>query len=172
MNRFARSTACALLPLSLLVLASASRADTAKLSISGRVNPGTCTLVAAPIQLAPLRADELNQGDNAIKTGALELKNCVGVSTATLSFDGTAADGDAERWKNTAGKTPAAGVTIALLSGTTGTTYLKKGDSVAVQVSGDAGKLEIRSGYHLAGPASGLAPGEVSTEITITADYK
>lgn len=172
MNRFARSTACALLPLSLLAFAAASHADTAKLSISGRVDPGTCTLVAAPIQLAPLRADQLKQGDNAIKTSALELKDCVGVSTATLSFDGTAADGDAERWKNTAGKTPAAGVTIALLSGTTDATYLKKGDTVAVPVTGAAGRLDIRSGYHLAGSPAGLAPGAVSTEITITADYK
>lgn len=172
MNRFARSTVCALLPVSLLVFASASRADTAKLNISGRVNPGTCTLVAAPIQLAPLRADELKQGDNAIKAGVLELRNCVGVSTATLSFDGMAADGDAERWKNTAATTPAAGLSVALLSGTTGTTYLKKGDSVPVAVTGAAGKLDIRSGYHLAGAAASLAPGVVSTEITITADYK
>ncbi len=97
---------------------------------------------------------------------------CVGVSKAVLSFAGTAADGDAERWKNTATTDPASGVSISLLSGTTGTTYLKDGDTgIDVPVTGATARYDLRAAYY-APTGSSLSAGDVSTEIVVTADYE
>ncbi len=171
MNPTFRHPLRTLLAAALFGVSPTSQADTATLTISGRVNPGTCTLVASAVLLDPIRADQLRQGDNGLKASTLQLTNCLGVTTATLSFDGTAADGDAQRWKNTAGQGPASGLSVSLLSGTAGTTYLKKGDRIPLAVTGTSATLDIRSGYHLAALA-GVSAGAVSTEIVITAAYK
>lgn len=155
----------------LLASAPSAFADTATLTITGRVLPGTCTLTAPAITLDPVRANDLVQGDNQIKPGALNFAGCVGVTRATLSFDGTAADGDAERWKNTASTGPADGVSVALLAGATGTTYLKRGDSgIVVPVTGATASYALRAGYYLP-VLGGLTAGAVQTEITVTAAY-
>lgn len=155
----------------LLALACTARADTATLTITGRVLPGTCTLAAPAIALDPVNADEMTAGDNKLKAGTLEFTGCVGVTRARLSFDGTAADGDPERWKNTAPTDGASGVSVALLAGSTGTTYLKKGDvDIPVAVSGASASYPLRAGYYLPG-TSGINAGLVATEITVTAAY-
>jgi len=83
-----------------------------------------------------------------------------------------AADGDAERWKNTAAADAADGVSIALLAGNSGTTYLKNGDSgIDVPVTGASAHYELRTGYYLPAVA-GVNAGVVETSITITADYE
>ncbi|HGM5920904.1 TPA: fimbrial protein [Stenotrophomonas maltophilia] len=157
----------------LLLAAPLASADTANLLISGRVLPGTCTLTAAPIALDDVKASDLIPGtDNQIKLGALEFNGCVGVSKAVLSFSGTPADGDAERWKNTASGDAAEGVSISLLAGASGTTNLKDGDTgIDVPVTGTTARYQLRAAYHL---PSGAVPsaGDVSTEIVVTADYE
>jgi len=155
----------------LCLIASAAGAQ-ATLTISGRVLPGTCTLVAPTIALDPVKADEMTPGAaSSVKAGALNFTGCVGVSRARLSFDGTAADGDPERWKNTAATTPATGVTIALLAGATGNTYLKKGDTdIPVAVSGATASYPLRAGYFIPN-TSGINAGNISTEIVVTAAY-
>ncbi len=151
---------------------SVALADTATLTISGRVLPGTCTLAAPPIALDPIKADELVVGDNGLKAGVLNFTGCVGVSKAMLSFSGTAATGDAERWQNTASTDPAVGVSVALLAGATGTTYLKNGDTgIEVPVTGATASFPLRAGYY-ATALTGLQAGEVRSEITVTADYE
>lgn len=157
----------------LLVLPATVFADTATLTISGSVLPGTCTLAAPAITLDPVKADEMTAATaNKLKTGALNFVGCVGVKGTKLSFDGTAADGDAQRWKNTATTTPATGVSIALLAGTTGNTYLKKGDTgIAVTVTGATATYPIRAGYYIP-TTSGINAGNISTEITVTAAYE
>lgn len=156
----------------LLLTPVAAFADTATLTISGRVLPGTCTLAAPAITLDPVKADEMTAATpSKLKTGALTFTGCVGVSRARLSFDGTAADGDAQRWKNTATATPATGVSIALLSGTSGNTYLKKGDAdIPVVVTGATATYALRAGYYIA-TTSGINAGNISTEIVVTAAY-
>jgi type 1 fimbria pilin len=155
----------------LCLIASAAGAQ-ATLTISGRVLPGTCTLAAPAIALDPVKADEMTPGAaNSVKAGALNFTGCVGVSRARLSFDGTAADGDPERWKNTAAATPATGVTVALLAGATGSTYLKKGDAdIPVAVSGATASYPLRAGYFIPN-TSGINAGNISTEIVVTAVY-
>ncbi|AWH52260.1 fimbrial protein [Stenotrophomonas sp. ESTM1D_MKCIP4_1] len=157
--------------LALMATAPAALADSATLTISGRVLPGTCTLNAPAITLDPVKANELTQGDNQLKAGTLDFTGCVGVTKATLSFAGTAADGDAERWKNTAATDAADGVSVALLQGATGTTYLKNGDTgIDVPVTGATATFALRAGYYL--PTLGaVTAGAVQTEITVTADY-
>lgn len=169
MNLFNRVAVCT----ALLVAAPVALADSATLTITGRVLPGTCTLTDATIALDPVKASDLTPGTDAqIKAGALEFTGCVGVSKAVLSFDGTAADGDAERWKNTAATDPASGVSISLLSGTTGNTYLKDGDTgIDVPVTGATARYDLRAAYH-APTGAALSAGEVSTEIVVTADYE
>ncbi|WP_236546168.1 fimbrial protein [Stenotrophomonas rhizophila] len=149
-----------------------STASAATLTISGRVLPGTCTLTAPVIALDPVKADEMAQGDNKLKAGTLNFTGCVGVTKATLSFAGTAADGDAERWKNTATADAAVGVSVALLKGATGTDYIKNGDAdIEVVVSGATASYPLRAGYYLPAVA-GVNAGAVQTEIVVTADYE
>lgn len=154
----------------LACIAPAAFADTATLTITGRVLPGTCTLAAPAITLNPVKANEMTVGDNALKAGALNFTGCIGVTKATLTFDGTAADGDALRWKNTAATDAATGVSVALLAAATGTTYLKKGDSVDLVVSGATATYPLRAGYYLPS-TSGINAGVVQTEVVVTADY-
>lgn len=154
------------------VCLAASTASAVTLTISGRVLPGTCTLTAPAIALDPVKADEMVQGDNKLKAGTLNFTGCVGVTKATLSFAGTAADGDAERWKNTAAADAAVGVSVALLKGATGTDYIKNGDAdIEVVVSGATASYPLRAGYYLPAVA-GANAGAVQTEITVTADYE
>ncbi|PWB29535.1 fimbrial protein [Stenotrophomonas sp. SPM] len=155
----------------LCLIASAAGAQ-ATLTISGRVLPGTCTLAAPTLALDPVKADEMTPGAaSSVKAAALNFTGCVGVSRARLSFDGTAADGDPERWKNTAATTPATGVTIALLAGATGNTYLKKGDTdIPVAVSGATASYPLRAGYFIPN-TSGINAGNISSEIVVTAAY-
>lgn len=155
----------------LCIAAPAAFADTATLTISGRVLPGTCTLAAPAITLDPIKADEMTLGDNKLKAGALNFSGCIGVVKATMSFDGTAAAGDPERWENTAATDAASGVSIALLAGASGATYLKKGDSVDLAVSGASATYPLRAGYFLPS-TSGVSAGAVQTEVVITADYE
>ncbi len=161
-----------LVAVSLLCLFASAAHAQATLTISGRVLPGTCTLAAPAITLDPVKADEMTPGAaNRVKAGALNFTGCVGVSRARLSFDGTAADGDPERWKNTAATTPATGVTVALLAGATGNTYLKKGDAdIPVAVSGATASYPLRAGYFIPNN-SGINAGNISTEIVVTAAY-
>jgi len=154
------------------LLAFAPNVFAATLTISGRVLPGTCTLADAAITLDPVKANDLTQGDNLLKTGVLNFTGCVGVTKAVLSFDGTAADGDAARWKNTATTDAADGVSIALLAGATGTTYLKRGDTgIEVPVTGTTASYALRAGYYLP-VLGGLRAGAVQTGIVVTAAYE
>ncbi|WP_313445847.1 fimbrial protein [Stenotrophomonas indicatrix] len=156
----------------LLAVAPNAFADSATLTISGRVLPGTCTLDAPAITLDPVNANDLTQGDNLLKAGVLNFTGCVGVAKAVLTFDGTAADGDAARWKNTASADAADGVSIALLAGTTGSTYLKRGDTgIDVPVSGTTASYALRAGYYLP-VLGGLTAGAVQADIVVTADYE
>lgn len=156
----------------LCLSAAHASADTATLTISGRVLPGTCTLAAPAVVLDPIKADELVQGDNKLTAGSLDFTGCVGVGKAKLSFAGTAADGDPERWKNTAPADAADGVSVALLAGASGSTYLKNGDSgIEVVVSGATASYPLRAGYYLPA-AAGAGAGAVQTEIVVTADYE
>ncbi len=169
MNLFNRIALCS----ALLVAAPVALADQATLTITGHLLPGTCTLTAAPIALDAVKVSDLTPGTDAqIKAGALEFTGCVGVNKAVLSFDGTAADGDSERWKNTAATDPAGGVSISLLSGTTGNNYLKDGDTgIDVPVTGANARYDLRAAYH-APTGAALSAGEVSTEIVVTAAYE
>lgn len=169
MNTLARVTLCA----ALVATTPTAFADTATLTISGRVLPGTCTLTAPAITLDAIKASDLTPGaDSQIKAGALEFNGCVGVNKAALAFAGTAADGDATRWKNTETTGPADGVSVSLLSGTTGSTYLKDGDTdIEVLVSGATARFDLRAAYFLPTGAVAVAGG-VSTEIVVTATYE
>ncbi len=159
------------LPCLSMLLPTLAAADSAVLTIEGTVLPGTCVLATPAMVLAPIRADQLQPGDNGLQGGALTLSACVGVASATLSFDGIAADNDALRWKNTAPSGAASGLSIALLSGNSGSTYLKKGDRIDVVISGTGGSQPVRVGYYL--PAEGVfSAGAVKAEITVTAAYQ
>ncbi|MEK0268028.1 hypothetical protein QT383_19715 [Stenotrophomonas rhizophila] len=106
---------------------------------------GTCTLTDARIDLDPVSQRPHPRHGQPDQAGALEFNGCVGVSKAVLSFAGTAADGDATRWKNTETTDPAGGVSISLLSGTTGSTYLKDGDTgIDVPVTGTSALTQER----------------------------
>lgn len=149
----------------------ASPAGAATLSISGQVLAGTCSLTVPPVTLAPLAANTLAAGDNGLVDFKLGFADCVGVKKAKLKFDGIAAEADAARWKNTAGKGAADGVSVSLLKDLTGDTYIKQGDTVDLAVAGATAELPLRAGYFYTKGAV-LSSGAVASSITITADYE
>lgn len=154
-----------------LAAGATASAQRATLTISGRVLPGTCTLSAPAITLDPVKASDLVTGDNALLAGALQFTGCIGVTKATLSFDGTPADGDPIRWKNTASSDAATGVSVALRAGASTGDYLKRGDSDVLVITGSTGSYPLRAGYYLAG-TGGINAGQVQADVIVTAAYE
>ncbi len=99
------------LPAMLALLMAASPASSQTLSISGRVLPGTCALATPAITLDSVKADALNVGNNNLKTSNLNSPDA-SASPRHCFLDGTAAEGDALRWKNTATSEPAKGLPL------------------------------------------------------------
>lgn len=155
----------------LLALAPCAYADTATLSITGRVLPGTCVLTVPSIALPPVKANDLVERNNLLQPATLELTSCVGVTQASLTFDGVAEAFDAELWKNTATTGAAINVSFAVLQGSTGTTYIKKGTTLTVPVAGGTASQQIRVGYYRTG-SRGITAGVMAADITVTASYQ
>lgn len=155
----------------LTAVAPVTQADTATLTITGRVLPGTCVLTAPAVKLPDVKANDLVDRSNHLQNTTLNLDSCVGVTRATLAFDGTAESFDAELWKNTATTGAASGVSFAILQGTTGTIYIKKGTSLNVSVSGASARQPIRVGYYKTA-GQGINSGVMSADVTITASYQ
>ena len=155
----------------LVAILPAARADTATLTISGRVLPGTCVLAAPAVKLPDVKANDLVDTTNQLQNVTLTLRSCVGVRRATLAFDGTAESFNADLWKNTATTSAATGVSFVILQGTTGTTPIKKGTTLDVTVSGASVDQVIRAGYYRTA-GQGINAGVMSADITITASYQ
>ncbi len=162
-----RIIACSLVTLACVPTA---QADTATLTLSGRILPGTCVLTAPATSLPDVKANDLVDRNNTLQNVTLSLGSCIGVTRATLGFDGTAESFDPELWKNTAATGAATGVSFALLDGTGGTTYIKKGSTLNVAVSGASASRVIRVGYYKTA-GRGITAGAMSASIVITASY-
>ncbi|WP_313139811.1 fimbrial protein [Stenotrophomonas sp.] len=167
-----RISLCAVALAGLAIIPSAL-ADTATITVSGRVLPGTCTMANATIALDDIEAADVSLGQaSGLKPGTLNFTGCVGVTTIDLSFDGTGDAAQDDHWQNGASSDAASGVAVALLDGPTGTTYLRKGDSKSVIVAGaSSARLDLRAGYYRKSGTL-MSAGAVSTQITVTADYK
>ena len=162
---------CLAAALALTVAAPAARADQATLTLSGRVLPGTCVLTAPATALPDIKANALTDGSSTLQTVTLRLDACAGVRQASLDFDGTEEPGNPQVWKNTAVSGAASGVAFAILDGTSGTTFVRKGSTLTVPVSGASATKAIRVGYFKPAGA-GVNAGALSAEITITAAYQ
>ncbi|AWH45085.1 fimbrial protein [Stenotrophomonas sp. ZAC14A_NAIMI4_1] len=160
--------------LAMLMLATMgqARADSATIDVIGKVLPGTCTMANVPVALDEIDAVDLGTGgEHGLKPAVLNFTGCLGVTSVELTFDGTADATQDGHWQNlsTGGAT---GVAVALLDGTTGNVFLKKGATKAVTINGAAaGRLDMRTGYYRKAGTL-LKAGDVSTQITVTADYK
>lgn len=148
---------------------------TADIVITGRVNPGTCTITIPPTTLDEVDANDLIAEDNASKDLALQFTGCVGVRRAMVSFTGTPETGDTNRWANTSpGADAATGVAISLREGATGNQYLYQGLAARpVTIGGAAASYPMRAAYHrrtTTPPA--LAAGLVSATITVNVAYE
>lgn len=165
-------TKFALLAVLLLGAAGHAHADTATITVKGKVLPGTCTMNNVDVDLDPIDAVEVKPGhDNKLKTASLTFTKCVGVGSIDLSFDGTDEATMEGHWRNMATPNGARGVAVALLDGATGPGYLKKGSTKTVAVNGaGTAKLDMGVGYFHGGAA--LVAGNVSAQITVTAVYK
>lgn len=165
------STILLLLPL--LAAAGQAVADSATITVTGRVLPGTCTLTPGiPVVLDEISATDLKSGhDNGLKPAVLAFTGCVGVSSIDLTFDGAVDATQDGHWQNQVAD-GATGVAVALLEGTRGTTFLQKGTKRTITLKGAAdGKLDVRAGYfRKAGTL--LKAGELSAQITVTAAYR
>lgn len=161
-----------LLVVLLLGMAPVAQADTATITVTGKVLPGTCTMANVPVTLADIDAADLKAGhDNGLKPAVLNFTGCVGVSSVDLTFDGSADAAMDGHWQNQA-VGGASGVAVALLDGATGSAFLQKGAKKSIAVNGAAtGKLDVRAGYYRKAGTL-LKAGDVSTQITVTADYR
>lgn len=150
-----------------------ANAESATITVTGRVLPGTCTMNDLPITLADIDAIDLKAGhDNGVKPASLSFTGCVGVQSIDLTFDGTDDAAQDGHWKNGAATGPATGVAVTLLDGATGSAFLKNAAKKTVTVNGAAtAKLDMRSSYYRKAGTT-LTAGAVSTQITVTADYK
>lgn len=156
----------------MLGVAAQVHADSATITITGKVLPGTCTMDNVAVTLADIDASDLQTGhDNGLKPAVLNFTGCVGVNSVDLTFDGAADAAQDGHWLNQA-TSGAAGVAVALLDGTTGNVFLQKGASKTVSINGMAtGKLDMRTGYYRKAGTL-LKAGDVNTQITVTANYK
>ncbi|WP_049456305.1 fimbrial protein [Stenotrophomonas maltophilia] len=157
----------------LLGAAPLAHAQTANITVTGKVLPGTCTMANVPVALADIDATDLKAGhENGLRPAALNFTGCVGVGSIELTFNGTDDAAQDGHWKNGATTGGATGVAVALLDGTTGTAFLKKAARKTIAVNGAAtAKLDMRSGYYRKA-GTPLVAGAVSTQITVTASYK
>jgi len=159
----------------LLAAAGQASADSAILTFTGNVLPGTCTVtpnVAVTLDNIPLNdlvPGSVNLGYQ--KPVVLHFTGCVGVSSVEVTFDGTADPTQNGQWKNLA-VGGATNVAVLLLEGTSGNTTLTKGMKRVVTIGGAAaGRLDMRTSYsHW--PGTVPTPGDVSTQITVIADYR
>lgn len=146
-------------------------ADTTTLTITGKVLAGTCHLDIPPVTLADLPAAEVKAGDLGMQDGKLDFKTCVAVKKVNLEFTGTAEDGDADHWKNTAAVGAARGIAVVLKDGVANDTLLKSGDKRSYNVSGNNASYPFKVGYHHADGA-GFTAGAVAASITVNAAYE
>lgn len=167
------SATAALLTVALLAAAPPARADTATITVTGRVLPSTCTMGNLTVALDDIEAGDVTPGQaSGLKPGVLNFTGCAGVASVDLSFDGTADAAQDNHWQNSAASGPASGVAVALLEGASGTTYLQKGATTTVPVAGaSTAKLDVRAGYYRKS-GTAMTAGAVSTQVTVTAVYK
>jgi type 1 fimbria pilin len=149
-----------------------ARADSATITVTGKVLPGTCTMADVSIALEDIDATSIKTGyDNGLKPATLSFTGCVGVASIDLSFSGAEDAAQDGHWKNTAVSDAATGVAVALLE-STGDAFLKNNAKKSLTVSGAAtARLDLRSGYYRKSGTT-LKAGSVGTQITVTADYK
>ncbi|MGS7841454.1 fimbrial protein [Stenotrophomonas forensis] len=166
-------TSYLLLAALLISAAPLAHADSATITVTGKVLPGSCTMDDVTVTLDEIDAGDLKAGhENGLKPLSLNFTACVGVGSIDLSFDGTADAAQDGHWKNLATTGGAAGVAVALLEGPTGPNFFKNGDRKTVAVNGAAtAKLDMGVGYYR-NNATPLVAGAVSAQITVTADYK
>ena len=150
-----------------------AHADSATITVTGKVLPGTCTMANVPVALDDIDAADLKAGhDNGLKTATLNFTGCVGVGSIDLTFNGTGDAAQDGHWKNDAPTGGATGVAVALLDGPTGPSFIKDGGTKQVAVNGAAtAKLDMGVGYFRKA-GTPLVAGAVRAQITVTADYK
>jgi len=157
----------------LLAAVTQARADSATITVTGKVLPGTCTMADVPVALDDIDAADLKNGhDNGLKPVVLNFTGCAGVNSVELTFDGVADAAQDGHWQSQAAPNGSNGVAVALLDGTTGSTFLQKGAKKSVTINGAAtGKLDMRTGYYRKA-GTPLTAGDIRAQITVTADYK
>lgn len=150
-----------------------AHADSATITVTGKVLPGTCTMADVPVALDEIDAIDLNKGgEQGLKPAVLNFTGCVGVGSIDLAFDGSDDAAQDGHWLNEATGNAAEGVAVALLEGASGSTFLKKGAAKTVPVNGAAtATLAMRAGYYRKSGTL-LKAGDVTARITVTADYK
>ena len=150
-----------------------AHADSATITVTGTVLPGTCKAGNLTIDLDAIDAVDIKDDlESNPKPGELAFTACVGVASIDLTFNGTGDPSQGNHWKNQATSGGANGVAIALLEGLAGSNYLQDGTRRTIAINGAAsGKYDLRAAYfHKAGTA--MTAGTVTTKITVTADYK
>ncbi|MFE6031740.1 fimbrial protein, partial [Streptomyces niveus] len=104
----------------LIAAAPLAHADSATITVTGNVLPGTCTIAPTlDVTLDDIDATDLKAGhDNGLKPAVLNFTSCVGVAGIDLTFDGTDDAAQDGHWKNLAstGGGPRGGV--GLVEGT------------------------------------------------------
>lgn len=162
-------TACLSVLAAIIANPVPARADTATLTVTGTILPGTCKLTISPVTLAPIKADQVVGGDQGMVEGALKFGGCVGVTKAQLAFAGMAEGTD--YWKNQAGPMGATGISLVLKDGEKFDVLLKPTDTRTLTVANATASYPFKVGYHHLDKAA-FTTGEVKADITVTATYE
>lgn len=162
-------TACLSVLAAIIANPVPARADTATLTVTGTILPGTCKLTISPVTLAPLKADQVVGGDQGMVEGALKFGGCVGVTKAQLTFTGAAEGTD--YWKNQAGGMAAAGISLVLKDGEKFDALVKPNGARTLNVATDTASHPFKVGYHHVDNAD-FTTGDVKADITVTATYE
>jgi len=160
-----------LLAVPMVALMAAGSAHASKLAASGTVRISACTVVAPGVALGLANPGTLPAGDSHLQPVRLALRNCGGISKATITVEGTPAPGDDTHWENTASDRAATGVSLVLLHGSSGDRLVRHGDDIVMAVTGSSADYDLRAGYHRRADTP-VSAGRVGAEITLTAAYE
>jgi len=175
-RKFLQHVARGVMGLALLaVVPMAFAQSTADITITGTIRAGTCSVAAIPDQTLPeVSASEFPASGELIasqKTFGLALTGCSGVTGASINFTGTAAVGDAGRFRNTAAS-PAPGVGIYLYRTTPPAAGIAPNTATSVTFAGASYTLGLRASLWKLSAATPVTMGAVGTTITANITYR
>lgn len=158
--------------LALLATAPTAMAESATITVTGRILPGTCTLGDIALPLNEIRASDIELKENEKKTLTLKFRDCIGVGSVDMTFNGTPHESDADLYRNDA-VNGTQGIGIALTEkGVSGSArWLKNGATRNVPIRSGAADFDMEAAYYRGASFDPIFASDVSAAITVNLVY-